>query len=114
MGIIILMGLVSFFLQVHNAASVQFVIKAPINQLENENNAQTINTKPIWSLTKMMLPAVINTWAFSNATLKGNKNTLYHVKEKKLTEKQTFELLFGNIISMGSTNKEWRICSRCC
>ncbi len=75
------MGLVSFFLQVHNAASVQFVIKAPIIQPENENNAQT-NTKPAWTPTKMMLPAVINTWSFSNATLKG-KYILYYAKERK-------------------------------
>lgn len=69
MGVLI-MGLASFFLQVHNAAGVQFVIKAPINELENETNVPT-STDQRWSQTKMMLPAVINTWAFSNATQKG-------------------------------------------
>ncbi len=59
-GVTIGLGL---FLHIHSSSCTQFVIKVPDSEI-----GQVKQNQP---LTKNMLPAVINTWAFTNATKKG-------------------------------------------
>ncbi|KZS13141.1 Uncharacterized protein APZ42_021780 [Daphnia magna] len=62
LGVII--GLAAFFLQFNSSSGVQFVIKT----MNDEIGKEVPLWEQQWSSTKSMLPAVINTWAFTNAT----------------------------------------------
>ena len=65
---VVIMGL-GFFLHIHNSSCMQFVIKVPDSDIGQ--------VKQGWpSSTKNLLPTVINTWAFTNATKKGNYYSL--------------------------------------
>lgn len=64
----IIIGLAAVFLYVRSSSGVQFVIKAMNDEPEKENVPVQEGQ---WSSAKSMLPAVINTWAFTNATKRG-------------------------------------------
>lgn len=74
-GVIIGLGL---FLHIHSSSCTQFVIKVPDSEIGQ--------VKQSWPSTKNMLPAIINTWAFTNATKKG----IYFLPSKQIIGIQLF------------------------
>ena len=60
------MGVSGFLLNLLGASNVQYEIRAE-DAIENEKQQLTKSTRTL-------LPVVINTWAFTNATQRGNFN----------------------------------------
>jgi hypothetical protein len=60
------MGISGFLLNLLGASNVQYEIRAE-DAIENEREQLTKSTRNLF-------PVVINTWAFTNATQRGNRN----------------------------------------
>lgn len=66
-----MMGLAGFFLHtIHCTSSKQFVVEVPDSENLEENTAK-VGKKPESRALRALLPVVINTWPFINATAKG-------------------------------------------
>lgn len=64
------MGL-SFLLHVVNASNIQFKIEREKQDQDVDKSQATLAKEKYWSFTKELLPVVINTWSFTNATERG-------------------------------------------